>query len=221
MPTTSYSRSDPIPCWPKRFPRGSSPLKNLRANASLMTATCRDAAVSWSEMPRPRTIGVAEDLEISRRDAIPRRAVVVIRSWGGMSIHKDPSTPVVVAERRVVAERHAGHARNARHGLADPVVKRRQLVRTVIDKPRIDLRHHAIVLLESERLILQAIQGRREQPCRRQQHERQRRLEHNEDRSRQRARAGRRAAGPAKRLHRIGSCSHPRWSDAEGEPRHE
>src|SRR5215469_9127072 len=36
---------------------GSSCLKNLRANASLMTATCRDVAVSCSEIPRPLRMG--------------------------------------------------------------------------------------------------------------------------------------------------------------------
>ena len=69
-------------------------------------------------------------------------------------------------------------ARNSRHGLTDPVVERRQLIRPVSGKARIDVRHDAIVLLESKRLILQPIQGRREQPGGRQQHKRERRLEH-------------------------------------------
>src|SRR5438067_1075433 len=54
MPTTSYS-CDPgdTPGRPKCLPMGSSFLKNLRANASLMTTTCCEFALSSSEMPRP------------------------------------------------------------------------------------------------------------------------------------------------------------------------
>ena len=57
MPTISNSRLAPA-SRPKCLPIGSSFLKNFRANASLMTATCREVAVSCSEMPRPLTIGV-------------------------------------------------------------------------------------------------------------------------------------------------------------------
>src|SRR6266581_6079266 len=57
MPTTSNSRLAPG-FQPKCLPIGSSFLKNLRANASLMTATFCEIAVSCSEMPRPLTIGV-------------------------------------------------------------------------------------------------------------------------------------------------------------------
>src|SRR5579872_5167400 len=38
---------------------GSSLPKNFRANASLTTATFRESALSSSEMPRPRSMGVA------------------------------------------------------------------------------------------------------------------------------------------------------------------
>src|SRR6266852_5241358 len=57
MPTISYWCDALISVRPKYFPIGSSCLKNFRANASLMTATCGEFAVSCSEIPRPLMIG--------------------------------------------------------------------------------------------------------------------------------------------------------------------
>jgi len=43
---------------PKRFPMGSSPGKNFRANVSLTTATRGEVGVSCSPMVRPRSTRV-------------------------------------------------------------------------------------------------------------------------------------------------------------------
>ena len=101
---------------PKYFPIGSSFLKNLRANASLITATCREAAVSCSEMPRPLRIGFPMT---SKYPGVTRSQAAKLSSWGpgaGCPSTHTPATPIIAALRRVQTDSHCRTPRGRRRG---------------------------------------------------------------------------------------------------------
>jgi len=61
----------------------------------------------------------------------------------------------------------------------------RELFRTIAGQSWIDMRHQPVLALESERLMLETLEGACEQARRRQEDERKSRLKHHEDGARE------------------------------------
>src|SRR5215472_5073539 len=98
-----------------------------------------------------------------------------------MSIHhEDAGAPVVAAERRVRAERHAGDSWNASQRLPEALEQRRELVPAVAGKSRFDVGHDSPLLLESEALILKMPQRLQKKAGGREQNQRQSSLEYHQ-----------------------------------------
>src|SRR5437762_1539346 len=151
-PTTSNSRLAPARV-PKCLPIGSSSLKNFRANASLMTATFRAPEPSCSKMPRPLMIGLPMT---SKNPAVTRSHEAELSSIGPGAACPSTHTPAPQPPRsgEYVQRATEDTPGNARYGIVETPIERRELPCPIASKAGIDTRHNASILVKSEILVL-------------------------------------------------------------------
>src|SRR5262249_17807100 len=106
---------------------------------------------------------ISEGLKVPRRDTIPRGTGVIVGSGSRTAIHQHASTPIIVAERRVGADRYGRNAWNARKRIVNTSIKWRQLLGAISGKPGVDSHDNAPVLREAEFLMLEIVQSERQE----------------------------------------------------------
>src|SRR6185437_15222734 len=118
---------------PKCWPIGFWSLKNFLANASLMTATFRVVAVSWSVKGRP--ISILAPI-VSKKPGVTVANPAVVFSFGGGSGRPSTRMPSfqIASHRRIERGRHHAHAGNLPQTIVELPEQRFQLFRLVVSQ---------------------------------------------------------------------------------------
>jgi hypothetical protein len=163
----------------------------------------------------PSNDPIPDGLEVSTRDSLERRRVILLRTRRWPSIHEHAVVPSVPTLRRIAAQSHGFHTWNPRERITDAAIQRRELFTPIACQQRINIYNRPPLLLKTKILVFQIAERSCKQSGRGQQHQRKRRLHDNQRFPRQRARPVRRTVHTPERFDRIDSRAHPCRSDAE------